>query len=218
MKHLLILCICLMTSLFGFSQEQRDSMANNYVSEHVKFMGIAMEGPLEEFKDKLIAKGLKFYMVNEKNVTILTGLFAGHQAFIILQPNRNNEIFRVQVIFADGKNCFTSWKELSNLYYDLKKLLISKYGQPKECTEKFIGKKPTNDRDRILAVAQEKCDYNCYFSLQGEATYEGGSVIISIDEFPIGSISLNIAEQVIRLTYIDLQQEIKQDHQNIDDI
>ena len=66
-----------MTSLFGFSQEQRDSMANNYVSEHVKFMGIAMEGPLEEFKDKLIAKGLKFYMVNEKNVTILTGLFAG---------------------------------------------------------------------------------------------------------------------------------------------
>ena len=190
MKKVLSFCICFVLNAIAYSQELSDSVSTKYVSEHLKFMGIPMEGPLDDFSDKIIAKGFQFEMVNDNNLTILQGIFAGHQASVLLQPNRNNDIYRVQVIFGDGKNYFTSWEKISSLYYELKDLLISKYGQPEECTEKFVGKEPKRDYHKMLAVAQEKCDYYCIFELYGSASFIGElsgrvtriSVVIALSE------------------------------------
>lgn len=218
MRKILLLCFCFAMTICGFSQEQSDSSSVKYTAEHVKFMGIPMEGPFDDFRDKVIAKGFRFDMINDLGYTILEGTFAGHHASILMLPNRNNEIYRIQLILADGNQYFTSWKRISNLYYELKNLLISKYGDPEECTEEFKGKRPTTDKDRILAVANENCNYHCLWGLYGKGTYESNHMTFNLAESRIGSIGLHIAEQVVRLTYIDLQQETKQEQQNLDDI
>lgn len=217
-RYLLLSFICIAMSVNTYCMEKSDSSSTRYVSEHIKFMGIPMEGSFDDFRDKVIAKGFRFEMTNDNGLTILHGPFAGHQASILLQPNRKNEIHRVQLIFGDGNYYFTSWKKIANLYYELKDLLISKYGQPEECTEEFVGKKPITDKSKILAVAEEKCKYECIFTIYGEASVDGNHITINGLTMPIGSIGLHIAEQVVRLTYTDLQQEMNLQEQNFDDI
>lgn len=217
MKRLLLCCFFIVIGISAYCQEQNDSISTQYVSEHIQFMGIPMEGSFDEFRDKVIAKGFRFEMINNNGFTILRGSFADHPVSILLKPNRKNEIYRVQLIFADGNLYFSSWKRISNLYYELKDLLISKYGQPKVCIEKFIGQKPSTDKGKILAVAKEKCTYESIFELYGKVAFESEHMSVTA-QLPIGSIGLHIADQVVRLTYTDLQQEMKQQDQNFDDI
>jgi len=218
MKKIVLLCICAIIWMGGYCQEQHDSTSVKYVSEHIKFMGIPMDGSFDDFRDKIIAKGFRFEMINDNNLTILSGYFANHRADVLLQPNRDDEIYRVQLIFSDGGQYFTSWKDISRLYFELKELLISKYGEPDECKEKFKGARPSTDRGKIIAVAQDRCNYSCAWKLYGEATFEGSYVVIKGVSMPIGNIFLHIADQTVRLSYTDIQQEMKQDDQNFNDI
>lgn len=218
MKKLFFILFCFICSLNVFSQNQRDSIQGKIVLEHMKFMGIPMEGPIGEFSNKIISKGFSFEMINDNNLTVLKGNFAGHMAHVLLQPNRDNEIYRVQLLFSDSGSKFISWEELSNVYFDLKELLISKYGEPKYCNENFVGKKPKKDKDKIIAVLEGNCVYECGFDLTGLAKYISKSITVKGMPMSIGNIGLSIGERVVLLTYVDIQQEMKQKDQNFDDI
>lgn len=219
MKNVLLFLLFLLFSIFTYSQEVDSISTEESKSEmeHMKFMGTPIEGSMNEFKNKIISKGFRFESVNDNNITILSGMFAGHSAYVLLLPTRDNQIGCVEVLFTDNeRKSFTSWNKISSLYFELKKNLVSKYGEPDECDEKFRKGPYLSDHSKMLALVNDNCVYKCNFNVIGK--YICRSVISLAIEVPVGTIVLKISnDQTIRLTYADsqqfemLQEDIKND-------
>lgn len=109
------------------------SMSFAQVSGHMKFMGIPMEGTVEQFVSKLKAKGM-VYMGTNDGVTLLQGEFAATKSCVIgvTKMEDANKVNMVAVIFPSKE----TWGSLSEQYYTLKDMLTEKYGEP-ESTEQF---------------------------------------------------------------------------------
>lgn len=165
------------------------AMAQN-ANEHLKFMGIPINGTLESFTQKLVAKGMKRECVTEDGV-FLSGTFAGAMGCRILVyrlPSRN-VVYKVLVCLPSRE----TWPWLEGEYNEFKKMLISKYGEPKSHSETFKeGTYTGSDNFKISALKGGKCQYASIWGLN-----EG---MLALDIFSMESPS----SCFVRLHYIDL--------------
>ena len=193
MKRILI-ALLLVFSCIG-------AMAQN-ANEHLKFMGIPINGTLESFSQKLVAKGMKRQQ-GWDDIGTFRGKFAGKddcKIYVATVPSRNI-VYRTTVCLSPR----ATWEWLESDYNEFKQMLTSKYGEPDKCSESFKeGTYVGSDNLKILALKGGKCDY---YSLWGAT--EG---VIALEIFNADASS----NCCVRLSYFDrinykLAKESKQD-------
>lgn len=137
-------------------------MAQN-ANEHLKFMGIPINGTLESFTQKLVAKGLKREHAWEDDV-LLKGTFAGKSGsgVCVMRIPSRNIVYKV-VVCLPSKD---TWEWLEDDYTEFKRMLTSKYGDPFKYSESFKeGTYVGSDYLKISALKEGKCDYHSSWGL-----------------------------------------------------
>ena len=131
-------------------------MAQN-ANEHLKFMGIPINGTLESFTQKLVAKGMK-RQLGWDNTVVFRGTFAGErncEVYVNRVPSRNI-VYRIVVCLPSRD----TWDWLEKDYNEFKEMLTTKYGEPYKCSESFKeGTYVGSDYLKISALKGGKCEY-----------------------------------------------------------
>lgn len=133
------------------------SMAQT-TSEHLTFKGIPIDGPLNAFVAKMKAAGFK-HLGTEDGRATFEGRFAGFSDCFIGAETQNNKVYMIAAIVA-MKN---DWPSLETAYQTLKNMLISKYGEPSTCIERFDSNVSDQDVLKLLALAMGNCTYETIF-------------------------------------------------------
>ena len=176
-------------------------MAQN-ANEHLKFMGIPINGTLESFTQKLVAKKIKSIQAAE-GVGLFNGAFAGKNdcnIFVATVPNRNI-VSKVVVCLPPRE----TWAWLESDYNQFKQMLTSKYGEPLQHSETFkAGTFTSSDYLKISALKEGKCEYYVGWKLNE------GVILLEIISIESPSSCL------VRLSYFDainskLEESSKQD-------
>ena len=165
------------------------AMAQN-TNEHLKFMGIPINGTLESFTQKLVAKGLKREHAWD-NALLLKGTFAGKSGsgVCVMRVPSRNIVYKV-VVCLPSKD---TWEWLENDYKEFKEMLTTKYGEPYKCSESFKeGTYVGSDYLKISALKGGECEY---YSAWGSTE---GMILLEIFNAD-GSSNC-----CVRLNYIDL--------------
>ena len=166
------------------------AMAQN-TNEHLKFMGIPINGTLESFTQKIVAKGLKSIQAAE-GVGLLNGTFAGKNdcnIFVATVPNRNI-VSKVVVCLPPRE----TWAWLESDYNEFKQMLTSKYGEPFQHSETFkAGSYTSSDALKMSSLRGGKCEYYTVWKLN-----EGviGLEIISIESPSSCFVRLNYYDAI----------------------
>lgn len=177
------------------------AMAQN-ANEHLKFMGIPINGILESFTQKLVAKKIKSIQAAE-GVGLFNGTFAGKNdcnIFVATVPNRNI-VSKVVVCLPPRE----TWAWLESDYNQFKQMLTSKYGEPLQHSETFkAGTFTSSDYLKISALKEGKCEYYVGWKLNE------GVILLEIISIESPSSCL------VRLSYYDainskLEETSKQD-------
>ena len=177
------------------------AMAQN-ANEHLKFMGIPINGTLESFTQKLVAKGMKSKHRAEY-VELLNGTFAGKMGcniFVVTVPSRN--IVSKVVVCLPSRE---TWAWLEHDYNEFKQMLTSKYGEPFQHSETFkAGSYTSSDVLKMSSLRDGKCEYYTLWKLNEGAI---GLEIISIE---------SPSSCFVRISYFDainstLEESSKQD-------
>lgn len=100
---------------------------------HLKFMGIPLNGTINQFQQKLIAKGVKPYadfneLAQDEPVRYFSGNFAGNKALIKIKYNNKTKIVWGAMVLIEYTDSKYADSQLD--YY--KKKLLSKYPYSKE--------------------------------------------------------------------------------------
>lgn len=144
MKKIIFIFMFGIMSLVSFGQE----------TEHLKFMGIPIDGSLTEFTQKLLQKGF----VKSEHEQVLTGKFAQENANVYLYYTPlSKKVYRCVVVFDEH----TSWSSLKYDYMKFKESLIQKYGDPIRDIHYFSDPYDEGDGYEMSAVRLDKCNYAC---------------------------------------------------------
>lgn len=126
-------------------------------TKHLTFKGVAIDGTLDQYVSKMKQNGFN-HLSTEDGTAILEGDFAGykgcHVGVSIVKPK--NLVHKIEVLFPE----IETWSKLLGNYFDLKVMLIEKYGNPSEVLEKFDTRlEPKNDELKIHEVKLDNCKY-----------------------------------------------------------
>lgn len=96
-------------------------------SQHLKFMGIPLNGTISAFHQKLVAKGYKPYVELNKQsgpgARSFKGTFFGREAYIHVYYNPKTKIvYRAKAVLE-----YTSEEDMQSVYQELKVALGEKY-------------------------------------------------------------------------------------------
>ena len=140
------------------------SSGQSQIKEHLIFKGIAIDGTLNSFVSKLKQSGLTL-KESKESVAILEGDFAGYKDCIIgVSSLKGKDLVHKVVVFFPYR---TTWSALSTNYYNLRKLLSEKYGEPTIVTEQFSEKDfALDDNMKMLQVQFDNCKYKAVWSLE----------------------------------------------------
>ena len=177
------------------------AMAQN-ANEHLKFMGIPINGTLESFTQKLVAKGLKREHAWD-NALLLKGTFAGQigSGVCVMRVPSSNIVYKV-VVCLPSKD---TWEWLEKDYTEFKRMLTSKYGEPLQHSETFkAGAFTSSDYLKISALKEGKCDYHSSWGLNE------GFIVLNIFNTD-GSSSCFVRLSYYDATNYELAKNSKQD-------
>ena len=180
MKRLLTIAVFIFSFMFVMAQTP---------NKHLTFKGIPITGTLEDFAQKMEAKGFKKTFSDTTGV-VLEGEFAGYsgcQIYVIKIPNRNI-VYRVDVGFPKE----SSWARLEKEYNQFKDMLTNKYGKPTSHSETFKeGVLAFSDAAKMRSLKVGNCDY--------WTQWEVDNGYIQVEIVPI----TNTDNGYISLTYYD---------------
>ena len=180
MKRLLTIVAFIFSFMFVMAQT-----SNN----HLTFKGIPITGTVENFAQKMEAKGFRKIDSNKRCV-VFKGEFAGYSGcniLVVKVPNRN-VVYKV-VVFLPPKS---SWARLEEEYNQFKGMLTNKYGEPLGSSETFKeGASTFSDEAKMSSLKNGNCDYRTQWEV------ENGS--IEVDIFPKSDTD----DGYIRLFYFD---------------
>lgn len=146
-------------------------------AQHLKFMGIPIDGDINTFGKQLEAKGFKVDKTDGE-VMFLTGKFTGEDVSVgILSSVESKKVCRI-VVFFDKE---TSWSSLKTHYTRLKENYSAKYEVEKDY-HFFIDPYYEGDGYEMSAVRNDKCRYSVFYKA------EFGSIHLQINK--IGCISV----------------------------
>ena len=174
--------------------------------KHMEFMGITIDGKLDDFVNKLISKGFKVSSV-EETTAMLTGNFAGEDAklFVCSTP-KTKTVYQIGVNYD---NPYTvTWDLLESQYSKMKNMLKKKYGEPILEKEEFMDDFVEDSRMKLYALKRGRCEYISTFT----------------DEAKVGLIFLGIMpgnsllEPSVIIAYTDKINEELNESERISDI
>jgi hypothetical protein len=130
MRKIIFVSIFCLISLCSHAQEQK---------EHLKFMGIPLNGKISVFHNQLLKKGARYNETFSKysqsnGVRLYNASFAGEEAEIFVYHNKKTKIvYRAKAVIEQRSEDLIELK-----YKNIKELLIKKY-DPKARFEKYSG-------------------------------------------------------------------------------
>lgn len=213
MKHYRMILATLFVALIAFNgltAQQNKSQSQTKTTEHLKFMGIPIDGSPAAFANKLKSRGFTLEDPLSPNILWMTGTFAGisnSNVFIYKTPATAN-VYRVRVMFPN----IDSWSELEMRYSKFKDWLSQKYLLLKS-TEEFQGYPPSSDSDKMRKLVLDNCTYLCKY---GAGSSEGdflGTIYLAIK-----SSSSVYGEGYVCIEYQDYLNGIKAEQEFIDNL
>ena len=159
-------------------------------SDHLSFNGVPIDGTLREYVSEMRKAGFR-RMGKKDGVLILKGDFAGYKnCFLNVSTlDQKDLVNRISVIFPE----WDTWSAISANYFNLKKLLTEKYGEPSEIVEKFdTYSEPEVDNSKMYALRRNNCNYYTTYEL------ENGTIQLSIqnDGFMKGFVVLTYLDKI----------------------
>ena len=190
MKKIINILLCMLFAL------------TSCTNSHMEFMGIPIDGEVENFVMKMKQKGFK-YKSEGGSPAIVEGKFAGYDCAVGIMASKQvvSDIF---VVFPNED----SWNLLSSNYYNIKDMLTQKYGTPSNCIEEFQGYTPDDDKSKMNAVEYNRCNYI--------TTYETGKGDIELSIKTMKGIYFN--KYFVLLHYRDKINSAKGIGTDIDDL
>jgi hypothetical protein len=178
MKTFFLTITFALTTIFSIAQ----------TSEHLSFKGVQIDGKLDEYVSKMKQNGFT-HLGTEKGIAILNGDFAGYKNCNVgvSTLSSNDLVYKISVLLPEQDK----WSGLSSNYFELKKMLIEKYGNPKDVVEKFDGNsEPKDDKSKMYQVMFDRCKYYSIWKT------EKGEIQLSIDRSDASSCN-------VKLLYVD---------------
>ena len=182
MKKVIIAFLLSFSSLISFSQANSDS------SKHLTFKGVPLDGTLDQYVNKMKQAGFS-HLSTAHGIAMLKGDFAGYKDCIVgvSTLKQKDLVHKIGVIFSEKD----TWSTLSSNYFNLKDMLIQKYGNPTEIVEKFDTRtEPKDDNSRMYEVKFDRCKYYSIWES------EKGQIQLSIEHNSVISC-------FIKLLYLD---------------
>lgn len=152
-KNLLALLFLLFTTVLGVNAQ-----------EHMKFMGIPIDGTLSSFGTKLSEKG--FVKKNaDDGILSFKGKFTGKDVDVLLLGTEETlTVWKVVVLFDKE----TSWSSIKSIFNDYKDMFKGKYGEPSNDFHFFSKPYYEGDGYEMQALRMDKCTYSTFWNtLQG---------------------------------------------------
>lgn len=143
-KQFLILLLFLSTNL-TFGQE---------------FLGIKVDGKLNDVVEKFKQKGLKVTDGTTPNVKIMEGIVGDRNLELYINSTPTTKLVWSFSIYLPKQTLWTSLKSEYEEYLDL---LTKKYGEPEKTYNFFQSPYKEGDGDEMTAVAVEKCSYAAFW-------------------------------------------------------
>lgn len=143
----IIIAICLFMSSMTFINAQEQTTNEE---KHLKFKGIELNLPLQEFADKLIEQGYKHVLTHESGI-MLEGEFGGYSAEIVIIGNQDG----IACGSAVNISCM-SWSHIRNTYQNFHKSMERKYGKPVDSYLAFLAPYKEGDGKELIALQNDK--------------------------------------------------------------
>lgn len=173
------------------------SKAQDHTSKHLTFKNVPIDGTLADYILKMKKNGLT-HISTDDGKAILQGDFAGYKDCHVGVSTLKmmDLVSKIAVIFPEKE----TWSSLSDNYFNLKKMLSEKYGQPSDVLEKFVTKSYSQPEDDSSKMSQVKFD-NCKY--------------YSIWETDKGQIQLSIEHNGVVSCFVELMYFDKINHYRI---
>lgn len=154
MKKFLSVLFLNIIAVAAFSQQPEQ------VEKHLEFMGEPICGTLNNFVNKMVKKGFTFSEITQDGTAILKGEYEGYKNcdIYIYSVQNGKKVNNVAVSFPYQD----TWSALSDDYYNLKKTLTKRYGQPDISIEVFENEVPYDLK--MLYVETDRCDFKSTFN------------------------------------------------------
>lgn len=189
-------------------------------SEHLKFMGIPLDGKINDFQSQLLKKGCtldELFMKygKPKGNRVYEGSFAGNNARIVVFFNeKTKKVYRAKAIISAYSD-----EQVKQKYFEMKSMLMDKYDVQYRLRQKYgesLGDSLTGN-------------FRWYFE-DTEDKYESTSfMVIDVEHFErIGEIDLFVRERELsnsyrteynlHVDYIDRENNIADQDDRMDDL
>lgn len=167
--------------------------------EHLKFMGISIDGPAGQFVQQLKKKGFREAGSSQES-TLLTGTFAGIPESTIVVSSQGT-VSSVTVVFPAQ----SAWSNLETEYDYFKRMLTLKYGAPALVTE-------TVDSEYIRPENMMLYLYKDLITWESNFETPQGVIILQIDDFS------DYGKGFVGIHYIDDINRMKRTMDAMDDL
>ncbi len=173
-----------------------------FAEDHLKFMGIPINGQLTTFCQQLEKKNFKLAKMYS-NAAVYEGLFTGRVAYILVETTpKTNIATYVYVLYKDkGK-----WNTMESIYYDVKEQLAIKYGAAVDSTE--IG---GDVSDYLIKNSIENGEVKRYAQFETAS----GTIVVGIDNFTPFDV---FEDAYTYVAYIDKANRAKAKQEEFDDL
>lgn len=161
------------------------SFAQTDTSKHLIFKGVPLDGTLDQYVSKMKQNGFK-HLSTKDGTAMLQGDFAGYKDcnIVVSTLKQKDLVHKIGVLFPEKE----TWSTLSGNYFDLKKMLTEKYGNPSTEVEKFDTRsEPRDDRSRMYEVQFDRCKYYSIW------TTDKGEIQLSIEHDGFTSCCVKLA-------------------------
>ena len=161
----------------GLTAQQDKSQSLPKTTEHLKFMGIPIDGSPKSFANQLKSKGFTFDSSSTPDIIWMTGTFAGisDSNILIYKSPSSANVYKVRVVFPRQD----TWTQIEIRYNRFKDWLSQKYLLT-ESKEEFQGYSPERDSSKMTKLILGDCSY---WSVYGASTPDGtflGSVYLDL--------------------------------------
>lgn len=174
--------------------------------QHVKFMGIPLNGTITQFQSKLLAKGCTYDAETSKAIStdcrVFNGVFASKKVSIYVYYDNNTKIVYRAKAVNDGMAESIADQE----YGRIKELLTTKY-----------------ESDGITGSQSDKesCCWGIFSKPKGDDTDEGGGLIGEVDLYIVKDEKTYIRypyNYSLHIDYIDFLNKEKHTEKDLEDL
>ncbi len=130
------------------------------VSFGQEFIGIKVDGKLNDVVEKFKQKGLKVTSTSNPQVVGMKGVVANREIELnIVCTPKTKVVWKFAVYLPEQ----TSWTTLKGDYEEFLEILIKKYGEPESKYNFFSSPYKEGDGYEMTGVAAEKCTYSAFW-------------------------------------------------------